>query len=301
MILFDYQRKEYDIMKYPNVSSIAENFPNTVDFIYRSCLDTIKTEQKKQKKKADEIYNDRFLVSHILNGKIDKRKNPYLFTPSFISEAKNNLRFNSITDMVFGNSEEMFRKMLRCYIEDLFTYDHDIYEAFEKCMIEYVPYAKYSTFKSIKEKYHISLLENYLIYDELVNECNMIKLSMEAIDFLLSQEAFVRQIRMLFDDFYNNETLFTKLDTKLEFFSKEKVLPFFVEYSSKPFIGRRIKELIENDLVYAKDLLEGDISDEKEKRYRRMMNRATSAYIVMLEDIFDAMSKNWLIGQAFAK
>lgn len=277
------------------------NFDNTIKGFYQACTKRVDARRKQMKLPQIAVYRkDKSLVSHFFHCKTTKN-NPYLITKEFINGKDEAgipigcipiLKFKNEIEVLWGTDNEIQRNLpviflnimqdlLKCESKDVIDVNAVLYD--------YVPYAKYSTFYTIKHRDNISLLTNYGIYDETVSTFNMALYQHRAINYLYSKDDFRNSFESTFCQFVKETLTFTKIDKALE---NNYIKPIFIpllekELPSETSLGLRTKILIENDISKAKNLIlqANKHHTEPSSELIKMLINASSTYIVKLEEI----------------
>lgn len=270
------------------------------DFFYTKASTRIKRRIDETKLKQGEIYKPHpKQISRIINNKNTIKNNPFLIPDAvinncYIDEKTGNyidcgllntpeLKFKNIQEILWGTNEE-----ISTYLSDLFfLLWTEVTTPSTSCMIDaelylcdYVPYAKNSTYWNIlfspTNKYPAILYG--IREDTIIKELDASR--NEAFTFLYSN--CKSDFLTFFQSFTEEHVSFHKLDKTI----KESLIPGFINVlnSHKPnssSLGLRVRDLITADLSHSASI----ITTENFNTYRSSLNKASSNYILSLEQI----------------
>lgn len=193
--------------------------------------------------------------------------------------ATKELGFNSKKEILWGTDSE-----INDYIYDLFKELWDALPNFkintESYLYDYIPYAKYNTYYNLlfnSSNTYPALL--YGIKEDTIIE-NLERSKIDA--FLFFYQKCKNDFLSFFLTFTNEHLSFHKLDKLI----LNTLFPSFIELleSHKPdstSLGLRVQNLIKADLSLSASMIANKNSDF----YRASLNRASSNYILSLEQI----------------
>lgn len=269
----------------------------TTELLYQLCADRVKNKIKDSDLTLEQIYpNDPKLISRIQNNK-RYNGNRFLLTDTVImpSEPDENahsniglvpLLFKSKDELLWGTVEEFTQNLYPIFesiILDLLDASSEIEIDINYILSDYVPYAEnYAYWHLLYEcdnKYPAIL---YGISEDKITN-NREKLLSKAIKFLYKKcnDSFFT----IFINFTVSVRSYKKLDSVLY---KEFIIPLFIPMLKKYIptsssLGIRARELILSDLSSApKLILEQEVLPKSYQAYYRILNNASSAYILKL-------------------
>lgn len=279
-------------------------FNKTKDFIYRNCVRRV--ENKRLEKKLPQIAlcrDDKTLVSYFFNCKLTSN-NQYLVTKKLLDYTSDIIgsrtgavpifEFENIHEVLWGNDKEFEDNLSTIFsllvfdILDSSTKDKDF---LEYVLCDNIIYSKYFSFRNIKDKYNVSLLENFAVYDELVNDQHMSNYLDIAIKYLYHKPAFHSKFKEIFLFFTKSHDDYTHIDDRLY----KEFIPNLYELldNYKPTatsLGIRVKNLIDTDIIKAIEQIDAlknnpDFLNTPEAELNKQIVNASSTYICKLEDI----------------
>lgn len=238
-------------------------------------------------------------ISWIINNRRTKN-NRFLITDAIISNSYKDeetgcyIKFGLLEKLDFKSTKEIFwgtTEEITGYLPDLFKLlwneivlkDNDYQIDSELFLCDYVPYAKYSTFWNIlfsKSNNYPAIA--YGIYEDDVIE--NIDFAREcALDYFYNK--CKQDFAAIFSDFTDKTTSFHKIDKIFQHsFIEELFIPMLNRFKPNGnSLGLRVKNLIECDLSHCAKLIYANESNKNEYFFK--LNRASSAYILALEDI----------------
>ncbi len=265
------------------------------NFFYSRASERIKARVENSKLKHVEIYKlDHKQISRIINN-VRNKNNRFLICDAVIENyykddetgnnikcgllAKKELGFNSKKEILWGTDSE-----INDYIYDLFKELWDALPNFkintESYLYDYIPYAKYNTYYNLlfnSSNTYPALL--YGIKEDTIIE-NLERSKIDA--FLFFYQKCKNDFLSFFLTFTNEHLSFHKLDKLI----LNTLFPSFIELleSHKPdstSLGLRVQNLIKADLSLSASMIANKNSDF----YRASLNRASSNYILSLEQI----------------
>ena len=279
------------------------NLERTQEVIYEQASSRFRDHFDSSKLLCKQLLDsDDKLVSRVCNNTRREKKNKYLFTPTLIEETIKNTQMNFPNEMalLWGNEDEIkeyiyslfFAIILdflsaRCKNEAYNKLNQQEFDI-EDCLIDYVPFAKYATYYHLFVKHIDDDNVRYwgidvpTVLSEYVGNSRD-----EAIHFLYNRckEGFFD----IFCLFAKETKSFHKLDKRLnDCFIDKRLIPLLKQYLPKEdSLGLRVKNLIIGDLSSVPNLIKNGIDEDDPKhQYLIAKNRATSDYILELEDIF---------------
>jgi hypothetical protein len=271
------------------------NIEIIMDFFYEKASKRIRDRIKLLGLKHYQIYaNDYKQISLIINNRRTKN-NRFLITDSVLEHFSKDgttiglypmLKFNSKSEILWGTKEEISQylpSLFELLLNEISKEKNDYQIDKNLFLCDYVPYAKYSTYWNIlftkKNKYPAVA---YGIYEDDVID-NYDKAENEALNYLYNKckDDFFK----IFSDFAKETTSFNKINKVFQqSFIKELFIPMLNKF--KPdgnSLGLRVKNLIECDLSHCASLICENNSTRNEYFFK--LNRASSTYILALEDI----------------
>ena len=219
---------------------------NAHSFIYENCSKNVKT------KIADHsnayIYPTHYKIfSNISNCRVTS-DNPYLMTDGALNAIVEYFDF-------YDNGKQKCTKqdILFCREENIGSYCLDLFtnlikdlhlagnNVVEQALCEYIPFAEYTAYKLLIDKYSISPEDynKYGILTPLPKEDDLVK---KAITYLNSSN---KDIFEIFKDFIKETTSFKKLDNKIYGFIENKLIPNLKRYNDTHFDGLITKYIID--------------------------------------------------------
>lgn len=202
--------------------------------------------------------------------------------------------FNNIHEVLWGDDTEFNDNLFTIFslmIFDILNSSNNRKDFLEYILCDNIIYSKYISFRNIKNKYNISLIENFAIYDEMVDDQHMANYLNIAIKHLYNKTNFQEQFREIFISFTRLHDDYTHIDDRL---CKEFIPNFFVLLDNyKPTntsLGIRVKTLIDTDIIKAIDQMDAlknvpDFLNTPEFKLNKQIINASSTYICKLEDI----------------
>ena len=164
----------------------------------------------------------------------------------------------------------------------------ELLKRIENTLCDNIIYAKYSTFQKIKDQYDFSLLRNFGIYDDSVEDHFMHEYLEIAINHLYHKDGFEKSFEKIFLSFTENYKDYTHIDDRLcKIFLPDLLLE---EYKpSSNLLGLRLKTLTEADIIKAKDQIDAynnsDFCNTPDFHLNKEIIRISSPYIVEPEKI----------------
>lgn len=281
-------------------------FDSFKKYIFRKCVDRVEAKRLSQDPVQPQIAlckDDKSLVSYFFNCKIGLN-NKYLITKRLLnyynkstgeySGAVPVLGFKNEHEVLWGDKIEFRSNLFPIFcllIKDILDSDYEYKETIEKTLCDNIIYAKYSTFRSIKDTYDVSLLENFGIYDEFVEDHAMSDYLEIALMHLYHKNLFEESFGRIFLSFTERYKDYTHIEDRLCKDFLPDFLSLLEEYKpSSSSLGLRVKTLIETDIIKAIDQIDAytnntDFADTAEYKLNRQIISASSQYIVELEDI----------------
>jgi hypothetical protein len=246
---------------------------------------------------------DKSLVSYFFNCKTGPN-NKYLVTKRLldyksettgaVTGAKEAFGFKDVHEVLWGDDKEYNTNLFSIFcllIKDILSSDYENKGIIENTLCDNIIYSKYSTFRKIKDDYNISLLTNYGIFDEKVEDQAMNNYLKIAIKHLYYKDGFEESFKNIFKSFTNRFNDYTHIEDRLYKFFLPDLLSLLEKYMpSSSSLGLRVKTLIETDIIKAKDLIQAhnsksDYCNTVEYHLNQKIIRATSEYITKLEEI----------------
>ena len=247
--------------------------------------------------------DDKSLVSYFFNCKIGTN-NKYMITKRLLNYKNNEtgelsgavpvLGFKNEHEVLWGDMVEFRSNLFPIFcllIKDILESDNECKETIENTLCDNIIYAKYSTFRAIKDTYDISLLENFGIYDESVEDRAMNDYLEIALMHLYHKSMFEASFERIFLSFTKRYNDYTHIEKRLYRDFLPDLLSLLEEYKpSSSSLGLRVKTLIETDIIKAIDQIESykacsDFCDTAEYQINKRIIDASSQYIVKLERI----------------
>lgn len=297
--IFPPTRKEMII-----TSSIT--FESFKTYIFRKCVDRVEAKRLSQDPVQPQIAlcrDDKSLVSFFFNCKTGTN-NKYLVTKRLLNyKSKDSdeatgavpvFCFANEHEVLWGNTIEFRENLFPIFcllIKDILLSDYENKETVERTLCDNIIYSKYSTFRKIKDTYDISLLENFGIYDETVNEQAMSNYLEIALMHLYHKSLFEESFERIFLSFTKRYNDYTHIEDRLCKDFLPDLLSLLEEYKpSSSSLGLRVKTLIETDIIKALDQMDAyknntNFIDTTDYKLNKKIIRASSQYIVELEDI----------------
>ena len=270
---------------------------NTTKLLYQLCADRVKKKIRESGLTLEKIYpNDPKLISRIQNNK-RYNGNRFLLTDTVImpSEPDENtpsniglvpLLFKNKEELLWGTDEEFTQNLYPIFesiVLDLLDASSEIEIDINYILCDYVPYAEnYAYWHLLYEcdnKYPAFL---YGINEDKITN-NRDKHLFNAIKFLYKKCS--GNFFLVFIDFTVSVCSYKKLDSVLY---KKFIIPLFIPMIKKYIptsssLGIRARELILSDLSSVPKLvLEQEILPKSYQEYYRILNNASSTYILKL-------------------
>lgn len=282
------------------------NFNLTKNFVYQKCVERVekkRTDQDTVKPQIALCRDDKSLVSFFFNCKTGPN-NKYLVTKRLLNYHNNKTNedygavpvfgFKDEHEVLWGNETEFNQNLFTIFsslIKDILDSQSSKKDYLEYILSDNIIYAKYLSFHQIKEKYQVSLSENFAIWDYEVDEKHMIKYLDIAIQYLYDKPHFKEQFKIVFLTFTNLHDDYTHIDERI----CKELLPdlYNILEKNKPSatsLGIRVKTLIETDIIKALDQLDAlkynsDFLHTPEFKINKKIINASSKYICDLENI----------------
>lgn len=271
------------------------NIELVMDFFYEKASKRIREKINSSDLNHYEIYSrDYKQISWIINNKRTKN-NRFLITNAVLYNTDESgkaigllpmLEFKSKQEILWGTKDEISK-----YLPDLFellwieiTKDNNEYQIDKNLFLcDYVPYAKYNTYWDILfSKNNIYPAIAYGIREDDIIE-NYDNAEREAFKFLYNK--CKDDFSKIFNAFTDETTSFNKIN---KVFQKSFIEKLFIPMLNKfkpdgNSLGLRVKNLIGCDLSHCASLIYENNSAQNEYFFK--LNRASSTYILALEDI----------------
>ena len=283
-----------------------------INFFFKKASSRIKNRidnSDEKLKHSDIVKSDIKQISRIINLRIT-RNNAYLINDS-VNESyyrdestgeykkcgllhTKGLNFKSRTEILWGTKEE-----IQDYLQDLFllfwnevssstspyNIDKDLY------LSDYIPYAKYKAYWDIlfspDNKY--PAITYAIREDDVIENIDSAEEEATLLLFKKSHEKFAK----IFMEFTETTQSYHKINKALTAFIKDKFIPLIQEFSpDKSSLGLRVRGLIMADLSYCPELLFASNPDDYDYKYKFALNRASSNYIIELEQIQKTLYNN---------
>lgn len=280
------------------------SFDKTRDYIYRNCVERVDNKRKEKGLPQIELCrDDKTLVSYFFNCKLTSN-NQYLVTKKLldyysektgcVSGAVPIFEFSNIHEVLWGNDIEFNDNLFTIFsliIFDILNSSYKKKDFLEYVLCDNIIYSKYFSFRNIKNKYNVTLLENFAIFDEMVDDQHMSSYLDTAINYLYNKPDFRRKFSDIFLSFTNLHDDYTHIDDRL---CKEFIPNLYVlldEYSpTDSSLGIRVKTLIDTDIIKAMEQIDAlknvpDFLNTPEFKLNKQIINASSTYICKLEDI----------------
>lgn len=281
-------------------------FDSFKKYIFRKCVDRVEAKRLSQDPVQPQIAlcrEDKSLVSFFFNCKTGTN-NKYLITKRLINYKSNDsdeisgavpvFGFKNEHEVLWGDMVEFRNNLFPIFcllIKDILDSDYEYKKIIENTLCDNIIYAKYSTFRSIKDTYDISLLENFGIYDESVADQAMNDYLEIALMHLYHKNKFEASFERIFLSFTNKYKDYAHIEKRLYRDFLPNLLSLLEEYKpSSSSLGLRVKTLIETDIIKAMDQIEAfknnsDFCTTPEYHINKEIIHASSQYIVELENI----------------
>lgn len=219
---------------------------NTHNYLYSHCSRNVA--EKIQNHKNSIIYPTHYkILSNICTNRRTK-DNPYLMTDGaleaiiyYFKYYDNGSHTCSKQDILFCQKDEMdayFQGLFSNLIMDLYIEGNKVVN---QALSEYIPLSENSAYKYLIDKYAIPETDynKYGIPQKLFNEKDLIN---NAISYLYFSN---NDIDIIFMEFIDQTKSFKKLDTQIETFINEKLLPNLYLYNDSHFDGIITKQILE--------------------------------------------------------
>lgn len=281
-------------------------FDSFKQYIFRKCVDRVEAKRLSQDPVQPQIAlcrDDKSLVSFFFNCKTGTN-NKFLVTKRLLNYKSNEtgelsgavpvFGFKNEHEVLWGDMLEFRSNLFPIFcllIKDILESDYEHKETIENTLCDNIIYAKYSTFRTIKDTYDISLLENFGIYDESVEDHAMNEYLEIALMHLYHQNKFEASFERIFLSFTKRYKNYTHIENRLYRDFLPDLLTLLEEYKpSSSSLGLRVKTLIETDIIKAMDQIDefkknSDFCDTPEYHINKEIIHASSQYIVELEKI----------------
>lgn len=281
-------------------------FDSFKQYIFRKCVDRVEAKRLSQDPVQPQIAlcrDDKSLVSYFFNCKTGTN-NKYLITKRLLNYKSNDsdeisgavpvFGFKNEHEVLWGDMKEFRSNLFPIFcllIKDILESDYERMETIENTLCDNIIYAKYSTFRTIKDTYDISLLENFGIYDESVEDRAMNDYLEIALKHLYHKNMFEASFERIFLSFTKRYNDYTHIEKRLYRDFLPDLLSLLEEYKpSSSSLGLRVKTLIETDIIKAINQIEAaknnsDFCNTPEYHINKEIIHASSQYIVELEKI----------------
>lgn len=280
------------------------DFTLTKKFLYEKCVERVERKRCSFNPpiSRDSIFYDPSLLSKFFNCKTSS-SNTYLITPKLLrcsNESGEEMGFVKILDfkdeeeVLWGDNQE-FRDNLfsifTCIIQDIMSSDYEGKDYIDEILCDNIIYAKFSSFRHIKDKYKISLLPYFGIWDSKVEDDKMRKYIDIACDQLYHKANFAHKFEKVLWDYSRLYKDYSFLDTRLRNDLLPSLFTMLEDYTpSSNSLGLRVNALINTDLIKSIDQIDAmhscnDYMETPEFHLNQSIIHAASNYILELENI----------------
>lgn len=262
------------------------NIDKILDFFYEKTAQRIKTKIKESGLKYEDIdLGDPKIISFVVHNKRTKN-NRFLIRDGIVNSFLQTLNFKTKQEILWGTNEE-----INTYIYDLFgllweevSSETSMYGIDKELLLcDYIPYAKCKAYWNIifssENKYPAI---SYGIYEDYVVE-NIDHTESNALMFLY--EKCQQEFLSIFEKFTNETISFSKINKVfITNFIEASFVPLLKKHTpDSSSLGLRVRNLIYSDLSHSAPLVYGE--ETENSSYLKRLSKATSSYILALEDI----------------
>lgn len=297
-------------------------FDDTVNFLYDTIVKRLELKKIKlaasenekhitfeklssyTKSDGGEMFYDVAMLKHVFGKKIYKNKNPYLIPDSCLIYLTHRLSFESEIELLWGNleEEENFQEIFYNLLKDCIFEKNELNELINQVLIDYVPYAKYSSLfdmilfpkkfdmKKIQgTNYYLPMFFYGISEDEVLERFG--PCLQEAVDFLYKK--CHKEFETIFKNFiYNKGSSLKKIDKKIYEFVKLELKELLMRYiPTESSLGVRVKGIMVSDWISQGDLIMAMFNNEKldgELLYKKVLYEVSMEYVKCLEKLQQA-------------